>query len=143
MYFYLSNDYILFFFFFSSRRRHTRYIGDWSSDVCSSDLALARADHGERSERGRAVRNEVEEHRPGAERGARCEADQQEAGLRDRRVRQHPLDVPLHERREVADRERRDGDTGERPRPEMLLARERRPQHPEGEEERSDLRRRR
>src|SRR5437764_1504059 len=24
-------------FFFSSRRRHTRYIGDWSSDVCSSD----------------------------------------------------------------------------------------------------------
>src|SRR5215210_5589844 len=27
----------MFFFFFSSRRRHTRYIGDWSSDVCSSD----------------------------------------------------------------------------------------------------------
>ena len=27
-------------FFFSSRRRHTRYIGDWSSDVCSSDLGL-------------------------------------------------------------------------------------------------------
>src|SRR5437764_15311464 len=26
------------FLFFSSRRRHTRYIGDWSSDVCSSDL---------------------------------------------------------------------------------------------------------
>src|SRR5437879_13750937 len=25
-------------FFFSSRRRHTIYIGDWSSDVCSSDL---------------------------------------------------------------------------------------------------------
>src|SRR5437763_9656936 len=30
--------YFSFFFFFSSRRRHTRYIGDWSSDVCSSDL---------------------------------------------------------------------------------------------------------
>src|SRR5256885_6949028 len=34
-------------FFFSSRRRHTRLQGDWSSDVCSSDLvsdgrALAR-----------------------------------------------------------------------------------------------------
>src|SRR5437879_13477596 len=28
------------FFFFSSRRRHTRYIGDWSSDVCSSDLIV-------------------------------------------------------------------------------------------------------
>src|SRR2546429_3032398 len=29
----------LFFFFFSSRRRHTRCSRDWSSDVCSSDLA--------------------------------------------------------------------------------------------------------
>src|SRR5215813_14949860 len=28
-----------FFFFFSSRRRHTRCGRDWSSDVCSSDLA--------------------------------------------------------------------------------------------------------
>src|SRR5690606_41122025 len=27
-------------FFFSSRRRHTRFSRDWSSDVCSSDLAL-------------------------------------------------------------------------------------------------------
>src|SRR5690554_3879242 len=29
------------FFFFSSRRRHTRCGRDWSSDVCSSDLARA------------------------------------------------------------------------------------------------------
>src|SRR3989454_9966671 len=29
-------------FFFSSRRRHTRLQGDWSSDVCSSDLVLQR-----------------------------------------------------------------------------------------------------
>src|ERR1022692_4999541 len=28
----------IIFFFFSSRRRHTRLQGDWSSDVCSSDL---------------------------------------------------------------------------------------------------------
>src|SRR5204863_4980235 len=28
-------------FFFSSRRRHTRSLRDWSSDVCSSDLAVA------------------------------------------------------------------------------------------------------
>src|SRR5256885_5465352 len=33
-----SIDVSLFFFFFSSRRRHTRLQGDWSSDVCSSDL---------------------------------------------------------------------------------------------------------
>src|SRR5690606_39835549 len=26
-------------FFFSCRRRHTRFSRDWSSDVCSSDLA--------------------------------------------------------------------------------------------------------
>src|SRR3989454_10213552 len=31
------------FFFFSSRRRHTRLQGDWSSDVCSSDLKLQAA----------------------------------------------------------------------------------------------------
>src|SRR5258706_8283164 len=27
------------YFFFSSRRRHTRLVSDWSSDVCSSNLA--------------------------------------------------------------------------------------------------------
>src|SRR5215475_6034930 len=35
--------YFFFFFFFSSRRRHTRFSRDWSSDVCSSDLAIVRA----------------------------------------------------------------------------------------------------
>src|SRR6266581_6242897 len=29
---------LVVFFFFSSRRRHTIWTGDWSSDVCSSDL---------------------------------------------------------------------------------------------------------
>src|SRR6266705_3378803 len=28
------------YFLFSSRRRHTRSYGDWSSDVCSSDLEM-------------------------------------------------------------------------------------------------------
>src|SRR5690348_10003708 len=32
---------IFFFFFFSSRRRHTRWTGDRSSDVCSSDLVVS------------------------------------------------------------------------------------------------------
>src|SRR2546430_10551885 len=32
------------FFFFSSRRRHTRFDCDWSSDVCSSDLAWRSRD---------------------------------------------------------------------------------------------------
>src|SRR5262245_64945507 len=34
---------VVFFFFFSSRRRHTRCLSDWSSDVCSSDLATLAA----------------------------------------------------------------------------------------------------
>src|SRR5437588_6467631 len=34
----------LFRFFFSSRRRHTRSLCDWSSDVCSSDLAEGLGD---------------------------------------------------------------------------------------------------
>src|SRR5882762_5298657 len=34
----------MIFFFFSRRRRHTRFKCDWSSDVCSSDLRLARKD---------------------------------------------------------------------------------------------------
>src|ERR1022692_4730625 len=34
-----------FFFFFSSRRRHTRLQGDWSSDVCSSDLVGVNKPH--------------------------------------------------------------------------------------------------
>src|SRR2546427_7558340 len=33
-------------FFFSSRRRHTRFDCDWSSDVCSSDLAVATLPRG-------------------------------------------------------------------------------------------------
>src|SRR6266850_4409596 len=47
----------MFFFFFSSRRRHTRLQGDWSSDVCSSDLGHAEDENssiGERNE-GSAV----------------------------------------------------------------------------------------
>src|SRR5688500_19749101 len=42
----------MFFFFYSSRRRHTRLQGDWSSDVCSSDLFVPErsADRGARGE---------------------------------------------------------------------------------------------
>src|SRR2546426_163753 len=40
----VADTFLFFFFFFSSRRRHTRLQGDWSSDVCSSDLNLAQRD---------------------------------------------------------------------------------------------------
>src|SRR6266487_175539 len=46
--------YFFYFFFFSSRRRHTRWTGDWSSDVCSSDLLRG----GSSSERAVAVQCE-------------------------------------------------------------------------------------
>src|SRR5256885_2958429 len=46
---------VLRFFFFSSRRRHTRLQGDWSSDVCSSDLILEHRRSGRKSLRKRAV----------------------------------------------------------------------------------------
>src|SRR5690606_626846 len=36
---YLMPSFHIAAFFFSSRRRHTRFSRDWSSDVCSSDLA--------------------------------------------------------------------------------------------------------
>src|SRR5579863_9639065 len=45
----------MFSFFFSSRRRHTRWTGDWSSDVCSSDLAILAVFAGERGARRRRM----------------------------------------------------------------------------------------
>src|SRR5437762_5020544 len=68
-----------FFFFFSSRRRHTRYIGDWSSDVCSSDLleasvrcGLGRAGHGIRH--GRCHHRQGPPPRTGRKRGTQNQA---------------------------------------------------------------------
>src|SRR2546429_6688787 len=43
------------FFFFSSRRRHTICSRDWSSDVCSSDLALENEN--------RVLANEIQQMR--------------------------------------------------------------------------------
>src|SRR4051812_50194295 len=71
---------VFFFFFFSSRRRHTRLTCDWSSDVCSSDLARgARARRGAARERLAQRRGAVavdgvarsEERRVGKERRRR------------------------------------------------------------------------
>src|SRR5207248_7206018 len=53
----------LFFFFFSSRRRHTRSYGDWSSDVCSSDLTV------------RATYHAPANHQSGGDTGAQVHVD--------------------------------------------------------------------
>src|SRR5205807_5822445 len=60
-------------FFFSSRRRHTRLQGDWSSDVCSSDLSIFSLGHtfaeltpeekAQYSHRGKAFRKFLEWYR--------------------------------------------------------------------------------
>src|SRR5437762_7937698 len=79
------------FFFFSSRRRHTRYIGDWSSDVCSSDLAGARADPDAAAQRDHAAvsaavrirKRQASLHRRCArgDRGSRAAADRKSTRL--------------------------------------------------------------
>src|SRR5207248_8838915 len=43
-------------FFFSSRSRHTRSYGDWSSDVCSSDLGRSSDRTADDQDRGAAVK---------------------------------------------------------------------------------------
>src|SRR5205807_4638256 len=45
--------------FFSSRRRHTRLQGDWSSDVCSSDLDRASLSSGKASRGSPKLANKV------------------------------------------------------------------------------------
>src|SRR5207248_7020071 len=61
-------------FFFSSRRRHTRSYGDWSSDVCSSDLEREQED-GER-------REQREEQGPAAHQGEEPKGQLLELGER-------------------------------------------------------------
>ena len=90
-----------------------------------TELAFPRGDHGERADRHRRVRDEVVHQRTRAELGGGGDADQHEAGVRDRRVRQDPLDVPLDERRDVSPRERDAGDRRDRVAPEVRLLRER------------------
>src|SRR5256885_6463396 len=62
---------VQYFFFFSSRRRHTRLQGDWSSDVCSSDLPDRR---GAPAALGRA-------HAPGADAARRHPGDRKSTRL--------------------------------------------------------------
>src|SRR2546421_8262892 len=84
------------FFFFSSRRRHTRSDRDWSSDVCSSDLAaMLQRMQPERRQRG----------------GVRMAVDPEHAALFVEMIRvsaaggQHPLPAsgiwPLRDRKSV------------------------------------------
>src|SRR3712207_8296955 len=71
------------FIVFSSRRRHTRYWRDWSSDVCSSDLA--RSWHSWSSRRGERVPEAQRD--PGSETTASAQGPPGVQGVRDREER--------------------------------------------------------
>src|SRR5256885_7262882 len=62
------------YFFFSSRRRHTRLQGDWSSDVCSSDLQRGAGVLGPRGDAGMSAALQA------GSTLARCAAARAEAG---------------------------------------------------------------
>src|SRR5256885_2976215 len=57
----MSGGYVSSVFFFSSRRRHTRLQGDWSSDVCSSDLMNFDSDTNVVDVAVRRLRSKVDE----------------------------------------------------------------------------------
>src|SRR2546426_8349140 len=94
---------LLVFFFFSSRRRHTRLQGDWSSDVCSSDLReqLARAFLGHRLMRLAAAEAPGGARQPG-ERPGDAEGDEPGAGERQGEQPQSPAEPLQAERRREA-----------------------------------------
>src|SRR5438477_11073589 len=111
-------------FFFSSRSRHTRLTCDWSSDVCSSDLARGRGAPLDRDPTARVVAHAKPEvvasgaERAGDQSGDEC-GDEQEAdqdadadpeldsagdersrvGLRGRQVRERILPGPTAKER--------------------------------------------
>src|SRR5437764_11834341 len=81
-----ANSVSFLLFFFSSRRRHTRYIGDWSSDVCSSDLRYRRRSRASRREstscsEATGSRRRSEERRVGKECRSRWSPNQLKKNL--------------------------------------------------------------
>src|SRR5690606_18972468 len=79
-------------FFFSSRRRHTRFSRDWSSDVCSSDLAAPVGQRGAVADRGAELLERVAQRR--AEQHGVERADQRALLVEHGRAAR-PLDDPV------------------------------------------------
>src|SRR5690348_17376889 len=68
----IDEESLLDVFFFSSRRRHTRWTGDWSSDVCSSDLWPCRGGLLQRPADGYGARSGPRDGAHGAASRLRC-----------------------------------------------------------------------
>ena len=77
--------------------------------VADDILAAQHDDDGKRAELHERIHEQVDQRGFDAARRARHHADEHVAGVRDRRVGQHPFHVRLRERRDVADRHRDDG----------------------------------
>src|SRR2546426_612208 len=95
------------FFFFSSRRRHTRLQGDWSSDVCSSDLGArrsgARGAGTHRAARGRRAGRRGATRRVGPGKGIRQHAPRRPAEAVRRSQGATGQDRAARARRDVPD----------------------------------------
>src|SRR3546814_8228572 len=102
-----------FFFFFKQKTAYEMRISDWSSDVCSSDLALSRAGRGIRLARLILQRQRgsehIAEHRVGQSPGIRVVARAMIAIDEMAPVGQH-MDGPM---REGMNRERSEEHTSE------------------------------
>src|SRR5207248_8521944 len=93
------------FFFFSSRRRHTRSYGDWSSDVCSSDLEIVGRDLLHEGAAARARLDDAEELQRAQRLAHRCARDLElvrQSALR-RQLLARPQLTPLEERLDLLD----------------------------------------
>src|SRR6266516_5103772 len=99
------------FFFFSSRIRQTRSYGDWSSDVCSSDLRALEMQLGEARNRADELQGSVAPMQRQLEETRRqleASANPSYAGLGDRaaqilRLAQDQASEALEEARREAD----------------------------------------
>src|SRR3546814_2163217 len=80
--------FIFLFFFFKQKTAYEMRISDWSSDVCSSDLAAGRF-------RGDIARQEEAEQAEGESRGHEFNAQEDHDGRPDRRRRDGRHCCPL------------------------------------------------
>src|SRR3546814_3993060 len=82
-----------FFFFFKQKTAYEMRISDWSSDVCSSDLAIRRVGRGERSPSQNSW--PASKRRP-----SRNWADEEDATRGDSGRRDHPATIRPGDRSE-------------------------------------------
>ncbi len=99
--------------------------------------------HEERANLHQRVRSEIKQNCSDAQVRRRRERHQNVSRMRDRRIRQHPLHVRLHQRREIPDAHRQHGRDPNRPEPQIARRAECHIKNPHHHRERRHLRSRR